>query len=429
MRKIIAAVLAISVLAMSGCSLFSEGVEKLPENVGTITGSSVEESGKQPEEASGGAVEKKTLEERALAVRREETDAATILGKAEEILAEMTLEEKIGQMFLVNLEALDTSYGSYYEFRKCTKKMKKALAQNPPGGFVLFARNIETRTQVLELNASLQDAAKYPLFAAVDEEGGDVARIGSNSNMGTTAFPSMQEVGQTGDTSYVQQIGETIGADISALGFNVDFAPVADINTSSLNEEIGSRSFGSDTKLVSSMVKSFVKGLQGKNVSATLKHFPGQGSSTGNTHHESVNLDKDIENLRKTDFKPFEEGIRAGADFIMVSHVSISRVTEDTLPACMSEIVMKSILRTEFGFDGIIITDAMDMTAITSDYSSAEAATASILAGADIILMPQNYAEAVEGVKEAVADGTITEERIEESVRRILQVKVKRGLF
>lgn len=428
MKKIMTAFLIVCVLSMSGCSFFSDDVERVPDDVGTITGSSVEEIGEKTE-TSGSNAEKRTLEERALVVRREETDAATIIGKSKEILADMTLEEKIGQLFLVNLEALDASYGSYYEFRKCTKTMKKALAAYPPSGFVLFARNIETRTQVLKLNANLQDAAKYPLFAAVDEEGGDVARIGSNQNMETTKIPSMQEIGETGDTSYAQQIGEIIGAEIADLGFNVNFAPVADINTSPLNEEIGNRSFGSDTKLVSSMVKSFVRGLQGKNVSATLKHFPGQGSSTGNTHHESVNLEKDIENLRKVDFKPFEAGVKEGADFIMVSHVSVSRVTEDTVPACMSEIVMKNILRTEFGFDGVIITDAMDMAAITSSYSSAQAAVAAIQAGADIILMPQNYAEAVAGIRQAVEDGTITEKRIDESVLRVLQVKVKRGLF
>ncbi len=239
----------------------------------------------------------------------------------------------------------------------------------------------------------------------------------------------MQEVGETGDTDYAQEIGETIGNDISALGFNVDFAPVADINTSALNEEIGNRSFGDDTKLVSNMVRSFVKGIQSANVSATLKHFPGQGSSTGNTHHSAVNLDKDIDNLRKIDFKPFEAGMKAGADFIMVSHVSISRVTEDTKPASMSEIVMDSILRTEFSFQGVIITDAMDMAGITSNYSASEAALYAVLAGADIVLMPQNYEEAIGEIKKAVEEGTILEERINASVLRILQVKVKRGLL
>lgn len=408
-------------LIIFGCSPFSDG--KTDNKKETVTPSSEEDiSGTKKEN-------KKTVQERALALRYEETDRATILGKAQEILDGMTRDEKIGQMFMVNLELLDTSQGSYYEFRKCTKKMKQSLQENPPGGFILFSRNIETRDQVLKLIANLQDASKYPLFAAVDEEGGDVARIGGNSNMGTTSFPSMQEVGEIGDTVYTQEIGETIGNDISALGFNVDFAPVADINTSALNEEIGNRSFGDDTRLVSNMVKSFVKGLQGANVSATLKHFPGQGSSTGNTHHSAVNLEKDIGNLRKVDFKPFEAGVKAGADFIMVSHVSISRVTEDTRPASMSEIVMDSILRTEFSFHGIIVTDAMDMTAITSEYSAKEAAVGSIIAGADIVLMPQNYQEAVEGVQKAVEEGIILEERLDESVLRILQVKVKRGLL
>ncbi len=421
MRKIMVLLFGLC-LMMFGCSL--------PFNGDGNTKKPIEEIEKKKEDdKNSDSIQKKTVQERALVFRYEETDQATILGKSQEILESMTIDEKIGQMFMVKLELLDTSKGSYYEFRKCTKKMKRSLAKNPPGGFILFSRNIETRDQVLKLIANLQDASKYPLFAAVDEEGGDVARIGGNANMGTTAFPSMQEVGETGDTDYAQEIGETIGNDISALGFNVDFAPVADINTSVLNEEIGNRSFGDDTKLVSNMVRSFVKGIQSANVSATLKHFPGQGSSTGNTHHSAVNLDKDIDNLRKIDFKPFEAGMKAGADFIMVSHVSISRVTEDTKPASMSEIVMDSILRTEFSFQGVIITDAMDMAGITSNYSASEAALYAVLAGADIVLMPQNYEEAIGEIKKAVEEGTILEERINASVLRILQVKVKRGLL
>lgn len=423
MRKVMVLLLGLC-LILFGCSLPDGNV--INHKVDNVDD---QEKPSGYENSDSDVEKKKTVEERALVFRYEETDQATILGKAQEILDSMTMEEKIGQMFMVNLELLDISKGSYYEFRKCTKKMKQSLMENPPGGFVLFSRNIETRDQVLKLIANLQDASKYPLFAAVDEEGGDVARIGGNSNMGTTSFPSMQEVGEMGDIGYVQEIGETIGNDISALGFNVDFAPVADINTSVLNEEIGNRSFGDDTKLVSKMVESFVKGLQGANVSATLKHFPGQGSSTGNTHHSAVNIDKDIENLRKVDFKPFQAGVKTGADFIMVSHVSISRVTEDTMPASMSKIVMDNILRTEFSFDGVVITDAMDMTGVTSRYSAVEAARNAIVAGADIVLMPQDYKEAAEGIRKAVEDGTISEERIDKSVLRILKIKVKRGLF
>jgi beta-N-acetylhexosaminidase len=421
-RKLAIFIFCICAFTVSGCSLFSEEITKNPETASDGVDISTDASIQEEDE-------EKTLEERAKVNRKEVTDTATILGTVQEIMSEMTLKEKVGQMFIVNLEQLDDSQGSYYEFRECTKEMEKTLKKTPPGGVILFSRNIEKRNQVLKLNAALQDACKYPLFVSVDEEGGDVARIANNSNMQTTSFPSMQQVGESGDTVYAQEIGETIGKDISQLGFNVDFAPVADINTSELNQEIGNRSFGSDTKLVSNMVQSFVKGLQSTNVSATLKHFPGQGSSTGNTHNEAVNLDKNIDNLRKTDFKPFQAGIKAGADFIMVSHVSISRVTENTLPASMSDIVMQSILRTEFSFDGIIITDAMDMTAITSEYTASEAAVASISAGADIVLMPQNYEEALNGVLAAIEDGTITESRINESVQRILEVKVKRGLL
>ena len=416
MSKKLAVLLCLFSVVLSGCSLFSAELVKLPDPSGG-------EPAKEEEK------EKKTLKERAYADRKEVTDTATILGKAQELLQKMTLEEKIGQMFIVNLELLDDSQGSYYEFRKCTKKMKKTLKKYPAGGVILFARNIEKRKQVLRLNAGLQEVSPYPLFVTVDEEGGDVARIGSNRNMKTSAFPPMEEVGKQGDAGYAQEIGETIGRDIASLGFNVDFAPVADINTSELNEEIGNRSFGSDTKLVSDMVEGFVEGIQSMNVSATLKHFPGQGSSTGDTHKGAVNLEKDITNLRKTDFKPFKQGIKAGADFIMVSHISVSRVTEDTRPASMSEIVMKNILRTEFEYEGVIVTDAMDMAAITSEYTAAEAAVSSIQAGADIVLMPQDYQEAFQGVIAAVKSGTISEEQINESVERILQVKVKRGLF
>jgi len=422
-KKICILMLAVCAAWVCGCSLFSEEVIRMPGQVDNVTGSALNEG------MSEKGKEKKTLEERALVNRTAVTDTATLIGMSEDILAQMTLEEKVAQMFIVNLEHLDTSQGSYYEFRKFTKKMKKALAKRPPGGVILFARNIETPQQVLKLLAKLQDAVKYPLFVAVDEEGGDVARIANNPNMGTTVFSPMQQIGEQGDSSYVQEIGETIGRDISALGFNVDFAPVADVNTSSLNEEIGNRSFGSDVELVSDMVKNFVEGIQKTNVSATLKHFPGQGSSDGNTHNGAVNLETDIATLRKVDFKPFQSGIKAGADFIMVSHVSVSRVTGDTIPASMSDIIMNTILRLEFEFEGIVVTDAMDMTAITNHYTSAEAAVKAISAGADIVLMPQEYEEAYEGVLQAVKDGTISEESIDKSVLRILQVKVKRGLF
>lgn len=363
------------------------------------------------------------------AVEKESMDKEEAYVKASEYMRNMTLEEKVGQLFVVNLEQLDSSKGSYFEWKKCSKKMADTVKKYSIGGVIMFSRNIGARKQTKSLIKKLQNNAPVPLFVTVDEEGGDVARIAGNPDMKTTSFPSMEEVGSKQNTEYVKNMGETIGNDIKKLGFNVDFAPVADVKTSDLNLEIGSRSFGSDPEKVASMVKAFVNGIQSTNVSATLKHFPGQGSSKGDTHIESVNIDSSIAALRKVDFVPFEEGIKAGADFVMVSHISVSRVTETAQPASMSELIMKTILREELGFEGVIITDAMDMASITDGYTSAEAALGAFEAGADIILMPTDFEEAYYAILDAVNSGEIESQRIDDSVQRILTVKFMRGII
>lgn len=357
------------------------------------------------------------------------TDEAAIMGMAEDILSNMTLEEKIGQMFMVNLELLDNSEGKYYEHKVFTKKMKKSLEKYPIGGITFFARNIATRPQTTKLIEKLQTNSKVPLFISVDEEGGDVARIANNDNMRTTKFPSMEEVGKSGDEEYAYNMGSTIASEIKELGFNLDFAPVADVKTNILNTEIGNRSFGDDPDIVSDMVTKVVEGIQDQGISATLKHFPGHGDVSKDSHEGAVNVDNDVNRLRKVEFKPFEAGIKAGVDLIMVSHISISRVTESTEPASLSSLVMKEMLRTEMGFEGVTITDAMNMKAITDFYDSGEAAVKAIKAGVDIVLMPDELDKAYDAVLEAVEKGKIKESRIDESVERILELKIKRGLI
>lgn len=357
------------------------------------------------------------------------TESNQITGLAKRIIENMTIEEKVGQMFLVNLESLDDTKGSFFEHRKMTKKMKKSLKGYPVGGVILFSRNIETRNQTTYLNSRLQANSRIPLWISVDEEGGDVARIGNNPNMKTTQFPPMEVLGSTEDTDYCFNMGKTIGTEIKELGFNLDFAPVADVRTNERNTEIGNRSFGSDTDLVAKLSSAVVKGLQRAGVSATLKHFPGHGDAEGDTHKQSVNIGSDINRLREVDFVPFQEGIKAGADFMMISHISISRVAGNTLPASLSSLVMTDIVRTELGFKGVVITDAMDMKAITSKYSSGEAALKAVNAGADVILMPADFKEAYNKVVNAVLHGDIAESRINESVQRILEKKIKRGLI
>lgn len=201
------------------------------------------------------------------------TDSTEIIAMAGSIVEKMTLKEKIGQMFVVNLEQLDKAEGNYYEFRQFTKNMADTLEKYPVGGIILFARNIESIDQTKTLIADAQMNTKVPLFVSVDEEGGSVARIGNNSNMHTTSFPPMEEIGSMNDEDYVYNMGVTIGKEIKELGFNLDFAPVADVKTNEYNTEIGDRAFGSDAKLVSNMVRQVVNGIQDQNVSATLKHF------------------------------------------------------------------------------------------------------------------------------------------------------------
>ena len=351
-------------------------------------------------------------------------DDITLEGMAGDVLNTMTLEEKIGQLFIVCTDSLDFSAET-----SMTKEMKENLARYQPGGVIFFSFNIENREQTSTFIDDMQKCVKIPLFIGVDEEGGMVARIGNNKDMGTTAFPTMKVIGDSGSPEEAGNVGETIGKEISELGFNLDFAPVADVMTNEANEEIGERSFGSDPKLVSDMVVEVVKGLQKYDVCATLKHFPGQGSSGEDTHKGYVGLDVTIDNLRETDFLPFRSGIEAGADFVMTSHVSVSQVTGNDLPSSLSDIVVSDILRDELQFENVIITDAMNMKSITKFYDANEAAKLAFQAGNDMILMPDDFALAVEGILDAVNEGDIEEEQIDQAVMRILKVKIKRGII
>ncbi len=357
------------------------------------------------------------------------TDKTQIVGMANEILSNMTLEEKIGQLFIVNFEQLDTRKGDTYDFTKVTATMREALKKYKVGGVIFFSRNMVTPKQTTKFIHKLQGFSSVPMFISVDEEGGDVARIANNEKMNTTKFPTMEQVGQISDEDYAFNMGQTIGKEIKALGFNLDFAPVADVRTNELNTEIGNRSFGDDSKLVSKLVSQVVIGLQSENVVATLKHFPGQGSTTGDSHKGAVDVDSDINELRKVSFVPFKSGIKAGADVIMVSHLSISNVTGSTKPASMTELVMKDILRTELSFEGLIITDAMNMKSVTNYYTPGEAAVNAISAGADMVLMPENFMAAYNAVYDAVSNGKIDEKTIDEKVQRILELKIKRGII
>ena len=337
---------------------------------------------------------------------------------ADSCIAEMSLENKVAGLFMVTPEAL-TGVDTVIQAGDTTKQK---LSEYPVGGLVYFSKNIKSADQLKEMLDTTRNTMIYPVFLAVDEEGGSVSRVagaGLADDVG-----DMSEIGSTCDPEKAKEAGTTIGTYLSQFGFNVDFAPVADV-VSAENAVIGNRSFGSDPNVVGTMVAAEVQGLQESGVSACLKHFPGIGDTTTDTHDEKAVSEKTLEDMQQTDLPAFQSGIDAGADFVMVSHMSLPNVVGDDTPCSLSGAVISDLLRNQLGYNGIVITDALDMSAITDSYSSAEAAVKAIEAGADMLLMPENFEEAYQGVLDAVQNGTISEDRINESLKRIYRVKYR----
>ncbi len=340
---------------------------------------------------------------------------------AQGILNTMTLEEKVYQMFIVLPEAI-TNVSPVTQSGEVTRK---GIQTYPVGGIIYMSQNIKNPSQCKSMISGIQSYTRIPLFISVDEEGGRVARIGNNPDMGTTKFPGMGSITTT-DGAY--NVGRTIGSDIRQFGFNLDFAPVADVNSNINNQVMGDRSFGSDAHQVAVMVAAAVRGFRDSNTLCTLKHFPGHGDTSNDSHNGYTELNKTLQELEEVEFVPFREGINAGADFVMMGHLSVPKVTGNGLPATLSP-TMVGILRNNLGFKGLIITDAMNMGAIVKQYTSAQAAVMAVQAGIDVILMPKNLQEAANGVIQAVRNGTISEARINDSVLRILQTKINHGII
>ena len=335
----------------------------------------------------------------------------------------MTLEQKIAQMFVITPQAL-TGYANVTAAGDTTKT---SYQQKPVGGIIYMEENLLGSEQTTKMLTDMQTIAKettgLPAFLCVDEEGGSVTRIAKNVAFGVNDVGNMSEIGATGDVSKAEQAGSNIGAYLKALGFNVDFAPVADVLTNPENTVIGSRSFGSDAQVVSDMVSAELKGLQSQGIYGVVKHFPGHGGTTGDSHNEAVSLDKNLEDLMATELVPFQKAVQDGVSFVMVGHISVPAVIGDDTPASLSQMMVSNVLREQLGYDGVVVTDAMNMAAITNTYTADQVAGMAGKAGGDVILMPQDYDTAYNGLLAAVQDGTINEERIDESVVRIVKVK------
>lgn len=353
-----------------------------------------------------------------------EAEAAWQEMKIDRVLDSMTLEEKVNQLFMITPEAL-TGVGTVIQAGDGTRE---ALEEHPVGGLIYFAQNLKDPDQTRTMLENTQEYASarsgFPIFLSVDEEGGQVARVGSNPAFGVPEIGNMSEVGAGGDTQEAYETGSTIGAYLKDLGFNMDAAPDADVLTNPANEVVKYRSFGSDPELVSRMAAAELKGLNDQGIIGMYKHFPGHGGTTADSHEGYVYVEENLEELKSGALVPFQDGADNGLRVIMVSHIACPEVTGDNTPATLSRQLVTDLLRENMGFDGLVITDALNMGAITEQYSSGEAAVAALNAGVDMLLMPADFQAAYDGVMAALENGELTEERIDESVRRILEIKL-----
>lgn len=338
-----------------------------------------------------------------------------------EKMEHMTVEEKVGQMLMMDFRKNPDDSG----MTVLSEDVAKKIADYHLGGVILFAENLDTAEQTKKLVADMQKAADMPLLIGIDEEGGMVSRL-DKSQIPHTSIPNAKDM--NGDTAQAETAGKEIGSVLSELGINVDFAPIADIHTNPENTVIGDRAYGTDAQTVADMASAFAKGLESEGVSATAKHFPGHGDTGTDSHDGMAVSEHDLQRLQEVEFVPFHRLADEGIDLMMVGHITMPNVTDDGLPASLSKEAI-DLLREELDYDGIVITDAMNMGAVVDYYPDGEAAVKAVEAGVDIVLMPADLDDAYNSLCEAVQTGEISEKRLDESVERILSLKYDKGML
>lgn len=332
-------------------------------------------------------------------------------------LSDLSLEEKVGQMIFAGIKG-----------KVMTNETEKIISTHQVGGIILFKDNLKKADQsVTLLNAIKQENSnnKVPLFLGIDEEGGRISRLPE-----LTKLPTNEEIGFRNDASFSYGIGKLLGKQLSAFGFNLDFAPVLDINSNPENPIIGDRSFGKDAEQVSELGIKTMEGIQSEQVIPVIKHFPGHGDTAVDSHKELPIIQKSLKDLQGLELIPFKKAINHGTEVVMTGHILLPKI-DPTYPASLSEKVITGVLRKQLGFEGIIITDDMTMKAIVNTFEIGEAALSAVKAGNDIVLVAHDYANVVkvkDAILQAVKTGEISEKRIDESVNRILSIKKKYNL-
>ncbi len=381
--------------------------------------------------------------------KEEETPQEDTQDMIREKVEQMSVEEKLAQMMIV---ALRSDAQNTFLATEINEEYHELLKKYGFGGVILFGGNMENLEQTVTLIYDAQSAAKesgaeIPMFICVDQEGGMVNRV----SYGLTGCGNMA-LAATGEAALTEEMAKMLGDEIFALGFNLDFAPVSDVNSNPANPIIGVRSFSDDPNVVAKHVTAFIRGLKKASISGALKHFPGHGNVGEDSHTHLPLSEYTLEELRTCELIPFKKGIMAGADMIMTAHIQFPKIEtetyisqkdgrEVTLPATLSHTVITDLLRKEMGYDGVVITDAMDMDAIASHFDPIDAATLAINSGVDILLCPVNLykggsvntfpimEEYLEQLVLRVNNGEIKEEELDDSVYRILKLKEENGIL
>ena len=326
----------------------------------------------------------------------------------------MTLEEKIGQMIFAGIDGVVLS-----------EEGRRMVREDKVGGVILFKDNLVNANQIVTLLNSLKaenQEGDPSLFLGVDQEGGRVTRIPELNDL-----PTNKQIGQKNNLDYANHLGVLLGRQLNAYGFNLDFAPVMDVDSNPNNPIIGDRSFGSDPQVVSEFGISTMKGLQSQNVISVIKHFPGHGDTEVDSHVELPIVNKNLKELESLELIPFQNAIQNGADVVMVGHILLPEI-DDSMPSSISKKVITDILRERMQYEGVVMTDDMTMKAILNNYEIGEAAVEAIKAGNDIVLIAHDYEKidrAIQAILDAVRNGEIKEEQINKSVERILHLKEK----
>ena len=339
-------------------------------------------------------------------------DMKAIEDKVEKIMEDMTIEEKIGQMIF-----------AFYNKDVVDDELKDIITNTKIGGFVLFAKNFSTYEKTLSFIKEVKEYNSIPLFISIDQEGGKIQRLNELRDVSVSDIPYMYDLGSVNDKELSYNVGKVIAEELRVFGINMDFAPVLDIYSNSLNTVIGKRAFGSDYKTVTDNALSLAKGLEDNGIIPVYKHFPGHGDTIIDSHEDLPIITKSREELLNFELIPFKRAIESGANIIMVGHLAVPSITKDNTPASLSKKLISDFLKDELGYRGLVITDALNMKALTNYYSDDELCPIAVKAGVDLLLMPPSPKVCLTSVINEIQKGNISIDRINESVRKILKLK------